>query len=60
LEQGGLKIPCKLEFSIESEQEAKKTTKRLEATLSIAVAMSTLSIGDTITTDLATEDQSMT
>ena len=57
LEQGGLEIPCKLDFSIESEKEAKKTRKRLEATLSIVVAMDTLSIRDTI--DPATEDQAV-
>ena len=39
--------------------KAKKTTKHLETTLSIVIAMSTLSIGHTITTDLATEDQAV-
>ena len=57
LEQGGREIPCKLDLSIESEKEAKKTRKRLEATLSIVVAMGTLSIRDTI--DPATEDQAV-
>ena len=59
LEKGGLEIPCKLVFSIESEKEANKTRKRLEATLSIVVAMDTLSIRDTSTTDLATDNQAV-
>ena len=59
LEKGCLEIPCKLVFSIESEKEANKTRKRLEATLSIVVAMDTLSIRDTSTTDLATDNQAV-
>ena len=46
-------------FSIESEKEANKIRKRLEATLSIVVAMDTLSIRDTSTTDLATDNQAV-
>ena len=59
LEKGGLEIPCKFVFSIGNEKEASKTRIRLEATLSIVVAMDTLSIRDTSNADadLATNNQ---
>ena len=50
LEQGGLEIPCTLVFSTGNKEEANKARNRLEATLSIAVAIDTVAImnsGDT-------------
>ena len=57
LEKGGLEIPCKL--STGTKEEANKARNRLEATLSTAVAINTVSIRDSSDTnsDLASDDQ---
>ena len=53
LEQGGLEISYKFRFSTRNKEEANKARNRLEAILSIAVVIVTVSIGDSSDTGLA-------